>query len=64
MVNLRKDRCYYGGSRGIGKNTAELSGREGASLALCARNEGPLSDVADQLSTRYGIKVVSQPADI
>lgn len=53
-----------GGSRGIGKNTAELMAREGASLALCARNEGPLSDVANQISTRYGVKVVSQPADI
>ena len=31
-----------GGSRGIGRAAAELFAREGAALALCARNEQTL----------------------
>lgn len=53
-----------GGSRGIGRVTAELLAREGASLALCARNEDTLKRAANELSQAHGTKVFAQSADI
>lgn len=53
-----------GGSRGIGRATAELFARAGASLALCARNERTLQETANALSSAYNVKVFVAPADI
>ena len=53
-----------GGSRGIGRATAELFAREGASLAICARNEKALKQAAEGLSAAYSTRVVSRSADI
>ena len=53
-----------GGSRGIGRAAAELFAREGASLALCARNETTLKDAASALHAAHGTNVFAASADI
>lgn len=53
-----------GGSRGIGRCTAEIFAREGALLALCGRTEKTLKAAAAELTAAHGVKVVWQCADI
>jgi NAD(P)-dependent dehydrogenase (short-subunit alcohol dehydrogenase family) len=53
-----------GGSRGIGRATAELFAREGALLAICARTEATLQTAAEELASAHAAKVVWQCADI
>ncbi len=53
-----------GGSRGIGRATAEMFARDGAALALCARNAQELDQVARELRERHGTRVYARPADI
>jgi len=53
-----------GGTRGIGRATAESFASEGASLALCSRNQKALDDTAKELGDRYGVQVLGRSADI
>jgi 3-oxoacyl-[acyl-carrier protein] reductase len=53
-----------GGTRGIGRATAELFAQEGCALGLCARSREALDGAARELASRYGVKVMTQPADI
>jgi 3-oxoacyl-[acyl-carrier protein] reductase len=53
-----------GGSRGIGRVTAELFAREGAALALCGRTPATLNEAAHDLKEKYGVRVFVQTADI
>lgn len=53
-----------GASRGIGRATAEAFAREGARLAICARNLEPLEKTAQELRSRYDIEVLAGRADI
>ncbi|MGE5524774.1 MAG: SDR family NAD(P)-dependent oxidoreductase [Rhodospirillaceae bacterium] len=53
-----------GGSRGIGRATAELCAAAGASLALCGRTESTLKAAADAIGSQYGVQVVTRTADI
>jgi 3-oxoacyl-[acyl-carrier protein] reductase len=53
-----------GGSRGIGLAVATLFARNGASLALCARNEVTLRHAADRLHAEHGGDVLACRADI
>ena len=53
-----------GGSRGIGRVTAELFAQEGAALALCGRNPETLETAAHELRERHGAKVFVRSADI
>lgn len=53
-----------GGTRGIGRATAELFAAEGANLALCARSQGALDRTARELTERYGSRVLARTADI
>jgi NAD(P)-dependent dehydrogenase (short-subunit alcohol dehydrogenase family) len=53
-----------GGSRGIGRVTAELFAREGATLALCGRNQATLDQARRELEQRYDARVFVQTADI
>lgn len=53
-----------GGSRGIGRAAAELFAREGAALALCARNDQTLQQAATELSAAHGAQVFACRADI
>jgi NAD(P)-dependent dehydrogenase (short-subunit alcohol dehydrogenase family) len=53
-----------GGSKGIGRATAELIAEQGATLALLARSKGPLEAAARELAERHTIEVFAQTADI
>jgi 3-oxoacyl-[acyl-carrier protein] reductase len=52
-----------GGSRGIGRATADVLAAEGCALALCARGEGPLKAARDELEGR-GVVVFAEPVDV
>src|SRR5512139_4141063 len=52
-----------GGSRGIGPVIAEALAARGAHLALAARSEGGLRNVAQSLS-KYGIQTLIVPVDL
>ena len=53
-----------GGSRGIGRVTAELFAHEGAALALCGRTQATLDAAAKEIAARHGARVFAQVADI
>ncbi len=52
-----------GGNQGIGKGIASLFGREGAKLALCARNATKLAATAAELR-KFGYDVLEQQVDV
>jgi 3-oxoacyl-[acyl-carrier protein] reductase len=52
-----------GGSRGIGRATAEAFAQEGADIAICARDESGLALAVTELE-RHGTRVVGIPADV
>jgi 3-oxoacyl-[acyl-carrier protein] reductase len=51
-------------SAGIGRATAQAFAREGAKLALCARNVAALESVAAQIRAQYGTEVLALPCDV
>ncbi len=55
-----------GASQGLGLEIARAYLREGASLALCARDGGKLAEAAEALraSAPPGLKIFSQPCDV
>lgn len=53
-----------GGTRGIGRATAELFAAEGASLALCARDQRALDETARELTRAHGTPAIGIAADI
>ncbi len=53
-----------GGSRGIGRAVAERLCREGASVAICARNPGSLAEAKRGLETIGGGRVLTVAADL
>jgi 3-oxoacyl-[acyl-carrier protein] reductase len=53
-----------GGSRGIGRATAELCAAAGASLALCGRTEKTLATAAETIGKTYSVPVLAHVADI
>jgi NAD(P)-dependent dehydrogenase (short-subunit alcohol dehydrogenase family) len=53
-----------GGTRGIGRATAELFAAEGADLALCARTPEALEQAAGELIRKHGVKVFTRTASI
>ncbi|API59169.1 3-ketoacyl-ACP reductase [Tardibacter chloracetimidivorans] len=52
-----------GGSRGIGRATAELFAAEGADIAFCSRNADQVAEAADAMSV-HGGKVIGEPFDM
>ncbi|MEX2598827.1 MAG: SDR family oxidoreductase [Dehalococcoidia bacterium] len=52
-----------GGSRGIGKEIARSLAREGANVAICARDEQTAKATAEELSKETGSKVLAFKAD-
>jgi len=54
-----------GGSQGLGKVIAEHYLREGANVALCARNEKELNATRDELCAKFPAqKILSKPCDV
>ena len=53
-----------GGSRGIGRAVAERLSREGANVALCARNRESLAEAQRALETIGGGRVLTVEADL
>lgn len=53
-----------GGSKGIGRAIAGGLARAGADLFLCARQEGPLRQAADEIRAECGVRVEYAVADM
>jgi NAD(P)-dependent dehydrogenase (short-subunit alcohol dehydrogenase family) len=53
-----------GASLGIGLAVAEGLAQEGTHVALCARDEGRIQDVAKQITDKYGVKAIGVKADV
>ncbi|KTG08381.1 short-chain dehydrogenase [Haloprofundus marisrubri] len=53
-----------GASSGIGAATARKLAAEGAHLALSARREERLTELADELESEYGVETLVVPADV
>ena len=61
-----KDRVVIvaGASQGIGRATALAFAAEGAHLAICARNEAALEEVAKQAREQFGVKTYVEAVDV
>ena len=53
-----------GASQGLGKATATAFAAEGAHLALCARNEQALQQLANDLRRRFEVQVHFEACDV
>ncbi len=53
-----------GASQGMGRATALAFAAEGAHVAICARNEAALKEVANEARERYGVKTYVEPVDV
>lgn len=63
-LGLKGRRCVVlGGSRGIGRSIALGLAAEGADVAICARNEGPLREAESEISAA-GVRAFAQPCDV
>ncbi len=51
-------------SRGLGYAVARAVAAEGAKVALCARQEGPLVEAAERLRADYGVEVLPVVCDV
>jgi 3-oxoacyl-[acyl-carrier protein] reductase len=51
-------------SKGLGRATALALAREGASVVICARREGPLAEAAAAISGETGARIVPIVADV
>src|SRR4051812_27979366 len=58
-----KNVIVTGGSKGIGKQITLGFASEGANVALCARNEGPLRETEAEIR-RKNVTVYAAPCDI
>ncbi|MBA4026360.1 MAG: hypothetical protein C0482_28780 [Gordonia sp.] len=53
-----------GGSRGLGRGTAEVLAREGVKVAIYARSAGPLEEAAQQITQETGSETIAIPTDV
>lgn len=64
MMFRNKTVIVTGASRGIGRVIAEHFAREGAKIALCARDSEALSRVLQSLQDKYSVTVRAYPIDL
>ncbi|CAN5798491.1 SDR family oxidoreductase [soil metagenome] len=65
IVNdTRETVLITGASSGIGRELAELFASDGSDLVLVARRKNLLDQLADKLSSRYGVRAVVMPTDL
>lgn len=63
-LGLRGRNCVVlGGSRGIGRSIALGLASEGANVAICARNEGPLRAVEAEIAAK-GVRASAHACDV
>src|SRR5947209_2373677 len=53
-----------GASKGLGRASAERLAREGAKVALCARNDAALNKTAGEMAAATGAEVIAIAADL
>lgn len=56
--------CVAGASQGLGRAVAWGLAAEGCDLAICARNEEALADLAGKITERHGVGVLYQALDL
>lgn len=61
-----KDRVALvtGGSYGIGRGCAEALAKEGAHVAICARNKDKLAQAVNEIQSKFGVKAIGVVADV
>ena len=59
-----KTALVFGGSKGLGRGTADALAAEGVNLALVARDQGGLDRAADEISRSHGVTVHGFSADL
>ena len=59
-----KTAIVCGGSRGLGRGSAEKLAEAGVDIVLAARSSGPLELAAAEIAARYGVKVTPVAADV
>ena len=64
MQLKNKIACITGGSVGIGLAIAKELAREGVHIAICARNEERLQEVAHEIRNEFRVKVLGVKADV
>jgi 3-oxoacyl-[acyl-carrier protein] reductase len=53
-----------GGSKGLGRGSAEKLAEAGVAIVLNARSQGPLEQAAGEIAERYGVPVTPVAADV
>lgn len=61
---MNKTVLVTGGSKGIGRATAEILASEGCALHLAARGEAGLKEAKDTIESTYGVPVAIHPVDL
>ncbi|MEO4001453.1 SDR family oxidoreductase [Mesorhizobium sp. CAU 1732] len=59
-----KTAIVCGGSKGLGRGSAEKLAEAGVDIVLAARTQGPLEETAGKIAEKYGIKVTPVAADV
>jgi len=63
-ILAKKTAIVTGASRGIGKALASVAASMGANLCIAARQEGPLKETAEELSSKYSVEVLAVSCDV
>lgn len=59
-----KTAIVCGGSKGLGRGSAEKLAEAGVAIILNARSQGPLEEAAKQIADKYGVSVTPVAADV
>jgi len=59
-----KNAIVCGGSKGLGRGSAEKLAEAGVDIVLAARTQGPLEETAAQIAERFGVSVTPVACDV